>query len=69
MSLKKVLTTLSLIGLTGTLIACHQKEDKTAQAHSEPATPEIQHLSIGYQKAALKLIVAKKNKIFEQEFP
>ena len=29
----------------------------------------ITTLSIGYQKAALKLIVAKENQLFEKEFP
>ncbi|TCM66781.1 sulfonate transport system substrate-binding protein [Acinetobacter calcoaceticus] len=46
-------------------------------ACSKPTAPEakpqettnLSTLSIGYQKAALKLIVAKKNQFFEQQFP
>lgn len=63
------------------LSACtkpHQSQPQNAepatsqQSGSEPspAVPsDLTTLNIGYQKAALKLIVAKKNQFFEQQFP
>ena len=58
-------TSLSLI-----LSAC-DKNPTTSDTSTSQKTQEqaLKELSIGYQKAALKLIVAKKNQSFEQAFP
>ena len=66
--MKKVLTTLAAIGLSLNLISC-EKTQKTASTPQQPSVNELKTLNIGYQKAALKLIVAKKNRNFEQAFP
>lgn len=49
-----------------TLVGCEKKPESTSQTTS---TEPLKTLTIGYQKAALKLIVAKQNHFFEQEFP
>ena len=59
------LFTLLSIGLT----ACQKNdavEHKTAQQNN---VSEIKTLSIGYQKSALTLLIAKQQKFLEQEFP
>lgn len=54
---------LAALSITG----CSKQEQPTQNSATTP-TP-ITTLTIGYQKAALKLIVAKQNHFFEQEFP
>lgn len=44
-------------------------ESQSSTSEHVRATAELSSLNIGYQKAALKLIVAKKNQFFEQQFP
>ena len=55
---------LSTIGLSG----CTKPNTETEKKHTT-ASNDLKHLNIGYQKAALKLIVAKKNQFFEKQFP
>lgn len=66
--MKKVLTAATLLGLSLALIGC-EKNQQTAHSKSEANSNDLKTLNIGYQKAALKLIVAKKNQNFEQAFP
>ena len=66
--MKKVLTTLAAIGLSLNLISC-EKNNKVDPINKSAENPPLETLNIGYQKAALKLIVAKKNQNFEQAFP
>ncbi len=49
------------------LIACDQKNKTTNQ--EQVSEQSLKQLNIGYRKAALKLIVAKKTQAFEQAFP
>ena len=66
--MKKVLSAIAIMGLSLNLISC----SKTPTAQTETAEPQqapLKALNIGYQKAALKFIVAKKNQAFEQAFP
>jgi len=65
--MKKILLSLATIGLSLSLVACNKSTSN--EANSNTAQKDTANLSIGYQKAALKLIVAKQNKIFEQTFP
>lgn len=60
------LTTVLSISLLATA-GCSKKPEQTSTAEKSPEP--ISTLTIGYQKAALKLIVAKQNHFFEQEFP
>ena len=64
--MKKVLTTIAILGLSLGLISCEKTPEVEPNNQQKPA---LETLNIGYQKAALKLIVAKKNKAFEQAFP
>lgn len=64
--MKKVFTAIAVLGLSLGLISC----EKTPKVEpNNPDKPALNTLNIGYQKAALKLIVAKKNQAFEQAFP
>lgn len=66
----KKYTILTLTVLSLAISACSKKEPETVQ-NNENQQQEIalNQLSIGYQKAALKLVVAKQNQFFEQAFP
>ena len=66
--MKNILSTIATIALSLTLIAC-EKTPKQASAVKDSNVEALTTLNIGYQKAALKLIVAKQNKSFEQAFP
>lgn len=67
-TMKKFLSAIAIMGLSLNLISC----SKTPTAQNETTEPQqapLKTLNIGYQKAALKFIVAKKNQAFEQAFP
>lgn len=66
--MKKVLTAIATIGLSLTLISCEKTQQAETMTQKTDETG-LDTLNIGYQKAALKLIVAKKNQNFEQAFP
>ncbi|MCF8999206.1 aliphatic sulfonate ABC transporter substrate-binding protein [Acinetobacter nectaris] len=67
--MKSFLTTTATILTIGlTAFGC-QKSDHVQQNQTSATNNEITTLNIGYQKAALKLIVAKQNHFFEKEFP
>ena len=66
--MKKVLTAIAVVGLSLNLISC-EKTQKAENSQKQTTATEFKTLNIGYQKAALKLIVAKKNQNFEQAFP
>lgn len=60
----------ALASLTVLLSACDQNPQQSqASSDNNPHAQVPSELAIGYQKAALKLIVAKKNQSFEQAFP
>lgn len=61
--MKKVITTILSLFLGLSLVACSKDKEKDQPQQA------LKVLNIGYQKASLKLIVAKKNKLFEQAFP
>lgn len=68
--MKKILSSLAIATLSLSMISCSKNsevENKATQA--EPTVEPLKTLNIGYQKAALKFIVAKQNKTFEQAFP
>lgn len=52
-------------GMSAMLIACAMLGSSTAWA----ADPSVKQLRIGYQKASVNLVIAKQQKLFEQEFP
>lgn len=60
------------VGLSLSLSACEKPQTPVEQKNTEvlpEKTEVLKSLNIGYQKAALKLIVAKKTQAFEQAFP
>ncbi len=67
-----VLKAFSLIGITTLslgLVACQKPEHKQAVSTAPDTAAVVQTLSIGYQKSSLNLLVARQQKIFEQQFP
>ncbi len=68
----KIKYAIAATSLSVVLAACGQAQNTQTTSKQDQAvatqTP-LTELSIGYQKAALKLIVAKKNQSFEQAFP
>ncbi|NHB57986.1 aliphatic sulfonate ABC transporter substrate-binding protein [Acinetobacter sp. 194] len=68
--MKKVFAAAVTLGLSLSLISCTKTENiESEKEDSEKPTEALKTFNIGYQKAALKFIVAKKNKSFEQAFP
>ncbi|WP_180066002.1 aliphatic sulfonate ABC transporter substrate-binding protein [Acinetobacter sp. YH16037] len=58
--------TLATLGLG--LSAC-QKQETAQQDGEKPAETAVKTLVIGFQKSALNLLVAREQKLFEQQFP
>jgi sulfonate transport system substrate-binding protein len=65
---KNLIFTLGAIFTLSLGLSACSKPPQT-EAAAKPQAQHLSHLNIGYQKAALKLIVAKKNHFFEAEFP
>ncbi|OTG88287.1 sulfonate ABC transporter substrate-binding protein [Acinetobacter sp. ANC 4558] len=59
----------SLIAVLGSGLALSGCSKQQSSEKEAVAANDIKTLNIGYQKAALKLIVAKQNHLFEKEFP
>lgn len=52
-------------GMNAMLIACVMLGSSAAWA----VDPSVKQLRVGYQKASVNLVIAKQQKLFEQEFP
>jgi len=68
----KLLAKVSVLGLlisTFSLGGCQKPEQSTEKATSATEKTAVKTLSIGFQKSSLNLLVAKQQKLFEQEFP
>ena len=66
------LKTITLVGVTAlslALSACQKSESSQSQAADQNTAETVNTLSIGYQKSSLNLLVARQQKLFEQEFP
>lgn len=70
------MSTFKKIGILGTVIvtaglsACQKTESKAQSPHETASTANpVKTLSIGFQKSSLNFLIAKQQKIFEQEFP
>ena len=59
----------SLVISTLFLNGCHKPEASAQETASSPASQTVKMLSIGFQKSSLNLLVARQQKLFEQEFP
>lgn len=68
----KLLSKVSVLGVlisTFSLSGCQKPEQHTEKATSTTENTAVKTLSIGFQKSSLSLLVAKQQKLFEQEFP
>lgn len=68
----KLLSKVSVLGLlisTFSLSACQKPEQNAEKIASATENTAVKTLSIGFQKSSLNLLVAKQQKLFEQEFP
>ena len=69
----KVLKSLSYIGLVTLslgLIACSSKDEQAQLTQTDTAQQEnVEKISIGFQKSSLNLLVARDQKLLEQQFP
>ncbi|KHF75403.1 Alkanesulfonates-binding protein [Acinetobacter sp. neg1] len=68
----KLLSKVSVLGVlisTFSLSGCQKPEQHTEKATSTTENTAVKTLSIGFQKSSLNLLVAKQQKLFEQEFP
>ena len=66
------LKTITLVGITAlslALSACQKSESSQSQAVDQNTAEDVDTLAIGYQKSSLNLLVARQQKLFEQEFP
>ena len=66
------LKTITLVGVTAlslALSACQKSESSQSQAVDQNTAKAVDTLAIGYQKSSLNLLVARQQKLFEQEFP
>ena len=66
------LKTITLVGVTAlslALSACQKSESSQSQTADQNAAENVDTLAIGYQKSSLNLLVARQQKLFEQEFP
>lgn len=66
------LKTITLVGITAlsfSLSACQKSESSQSQAVDQNTAEDVDTLAIGYQKSSLNLLVARQQKLFEQEFP
>ena len=68
----KLLSKVSVLGVlisTFLLSGCQKPEQHTEKVTSKTENTAVKTLSIGFQKSSLGLLVAKQQKLFEQEFP
>ena len=66
------LKTITLVGVTAlslALSACQKSESSQSQVADQNTAKAVDTLAIGYQKSSLNLLVARQQKLFEQEFP
>ncbi len=72
MQLKNTLTSSLFTLLLFNLIAC-QKNDSPSKLNTDQQqsqkTEAIKNITIGYQKSSLTLLIARKQKLLEQQFP
>lgn len=69
MNALKTITFVGITALSLALSACQKYESSQTQAATQNKAESVDTLSIGYQKSSLNLLVARQQKLFEQEFP
>ena len=51
------------------LTGCQKQESQQTAAAETKAAQQVQSIAIGFQKSALNLLVARNEKLLEQQFP
>ncbi|NCI79713.1 aliphatic sulfonate ABC transporter substrate-binding protein [Acinetobacter kanungonis] len=69
MNTLKTITFAGITALSLALSACQKSESSQSQVADQNTAEAVDTLSIGYQKSSLNLLVARQQKLFEQEFP
>ena len=69
MNTLKTITFAGITALSLALSACQKSESSQSQVADQNTAENVNTLSIGYQKSSLNLLVARQQKLFEQEFP
>ena len=69
MNTLKTITFAGITALSLALSACQKSESSQSQVADQNTAEAVDTLAIGYQKSSLNLLVARQQKLFEQEFP
>ncbi len=69
MNTLKTITFSGITALSLALSACQKSESSQSQVADQNTAETVDTLAIGYQKSSLNLLVARQQKLFEQEFP
>src|SRR5690606_6311507 len=69
MSHIKTVSYISLALLSFSLTGCQKQEPQQTAAAETKAAQQVQSIAIGFQNSALNLMVARDEKLLEQQFP
>ena len=69
MSHLKTVFYISLALLSFSLTGCQKQESQQTAAAETKAAQQVQSIAIGFQKSALNLLVARNEKLLEQQIP
>ena len=65
----KTVSSIGIVSLSLGLGACQKQDTAAPNTPEKQVTAPVKTLSIGYQKSSLNLLVAREQKLFEQQFP
>lgn len=65
----KTVSSIGIVTLSLGLGACQKQDTAVTNTSEKQAAAPVKTLSIGYQKSSLNLLVAREQKLFEQQFP
>lgn len=65
----KTVSSIGIVTLSLGLGGCQKQDTAATNTSEKQATDPVKTLSIGYQKSSLNLLVAREQKLFEQQFP
>ena len=65
----KTVSSIGIVTLSLGLGACQKQDTAVTNTSEKQAAVPVKTLSIGYQKSSLNLLVAREQKLFEQQFP
>lgn len=69
MGLFKTFGVIGVTALSVSLTACQKQEANTSSQNKNTVNDEVKTLTLGFQKSAANFLVARQQKILEQEFP